>query len=158
MGTLFDLWSFIIQGINFLVIALVLRKFFFIPYMKYLNDESLKRADLEARLLDSAEIVNNAHKEADIIIKDARHEAKNMTSTLLENAKWEAAEIINKANIDAENVRLKGMTDIDIERKEMTDTLKKKVLDIAIRLNQKLFGNNEANVDFLKKNTASIEL
>lgn len=50
------------------------------------------------------------------------------------------------------------MTDIDIERKEMTDTLKKKVLDIAIRLNQKLFGNNEANVDFLKKNTASIEL
>lgn len=55
--------------------------------MKYLNDESLKRADLETRLLDSAEIVNNAHKEADVIIKDARHEAKNMASTLLENAK-----------------------------------------------------------------------
>lgn len=50
------------------------------------------------------------------------------------------------------------MADVDLERKEMVRTLKTKVLDVAVRLNQKLFGNNDANIDFLKKNTASIEL
>ena len=97
-------------------------------------------------------------KEAESIIKQARHEAKTIASTLLENAKWEANEILNKASIDAESVRLKGIADVDLERKEMVRTLKAKVLDVAVRLNQKLFGNNEANIDFLKKNTASIEL
>jgi hypothetical protein len=39
----------------------------------------------------------------------------------------------------------------------MAEELKTKVLDVALKLNQKLFGKNEANVDFLKKNASSID-
>jgi hypothetical protein len=39
----------------------------------------------------------------------------------------------------------------------MTEELKSKVLDVALRLNEKLFGKNEANVEFLKKNANAVE-
>lgn len=39
----------------------------------------------------------------------------------------------------------------------MKEELKGKVLDIALRLNEKLFAKNEGNVEFLKKNATGVE-
>lgn len=126
--------------------------------MKYLSEESLKRAELAKNLSHTAELVDSAKKEADAIREDARTEAKNIASSIVENAKNEASEIAKKADIDAENARKKGFSDVEQERKMMADVLKEKVLSVAIHMNEKLFGKNDAHVDFLKKNTPSIEL
>ncbi len=107
MDTLFDLGSFIIQGINFLIIALVLRKFFFVPYMKYLAEETAKRLELEKRISDSASIVDDAQKEAENIRDKARQDSKSIAATIVDNAKEEASEMLQKATTDAENTRLK---------------------------------------------------
>ncbi len=39
----------------------------------------------------------------------------------------------------------------------MSEELKGKVLDIALKLNAKLFDKNDANVEFLKKNATGVE-
>lgn len=39
----------------------------------------------------------------------------------------------------------------------MAEELKKKVLDIALKMNAKLFSSSDVNADFLKKNANTIE-
>ena len=36
--------------------------------------------------------------------------------------------------------------------------LRSRVVDVAIKMNEKLFGKNEAHIEFLKKNANTIEL
>lgn len=89
MDTLFDLSSFIIQAINFAIVAFVLRGFIFKPYMKYLEEEALKRETLEKKLADSDSILSSAKEESEKIIDKARVDAKMMGGEIVENARKE---------------------------------------------------------------------
>jgi F-type H+-transporting ATPase subunit b len=157
MDTLFDLSSFIIQAINFTIVALVLRKFFFVPYMKYLEEETLKRKELESKLALSDSILSTAKSDAEKIFDQARIDAKMTGSEIVENARKEASEIAARAQLDADAARTKGFADVAHERKVMSEELKTKVIDIALKLNTKLFGKSDSHVDFLKENAKSIE-
>lgn len=157
MDTLFDLSSFIIQGINFLIVALVLRRFFFVPYMKYLDEEALKRKTLESKLAESDTILSEAKTDAEKIVDQSRVDAKIIASEIVENARKESSEIKQKAELDADAARSKGFSDVAHERKIMSEELKSKVIDIALKLNTKLFGKNDTNVEFLKENAKAIE-
>lgn len=39
----------------------------------------------------------------------------------------------------------------------IAEELKGKVVDIALKMNEKLFGKNESNVEFIKNNAKNIE-
>lgn len=78
MNTIFDFSSFIIQAINFAIVAFVLRGFIFKPYMKYLEEEAAKRALLEEKLAESDSILASAQEESENIIEKARIDAKMM--------------------------------------------------------------------------------
>ena len=157
MDTLFDLSSFIIQAINFAIVAVVLRSFFFKPYLKFLDEESAKRKDLESKLAESDSILANAKSDAEQIFDQARVDAKIVASEIIENARKEASEISAQASHDADAARSKWFAQVEYERKLMTEELKTKVLDIALKLNEKLFEKNEAHVEFLKKNASGVE-
>lgn len=157
MNTIFDLSSFIIQAINFAIVAVVLRAFIFKPYMKYLEEEAAKRVELEKKLADSDAIVESAKTEAQTIVEKAKVDAKMMGAEIVENARKEWSEISARAQADADAARAKWFAQVEQERKAMSEELKGKVLDVALMLNQKLFGKNEANVEFLKKNAGGIE-
>jgi F0F1-type ATP synthase membrane subunit b/b' len=60
--------------------------------------------------------------------------------------------IINEAKEESERIKTKAMLDIDNERKAMNSTMKEKILEVALLLNEKLFKQSEANVSFIKKN------
>lgn len=89
MNTIFDFSSFIIQAINFAIVALVLRSFIFKPYMKYLEEETAKRALLEKKLADSDALLLNAREESEKIIDKARVDAKMIGTEIVENARKE---------------------------------------------------------------------
>lgn len=158
MDAIFDLSSFIIQGINFIIVAFVLRKFFFVPYMHYLDEEAKKRKHLEAEIAKSAHILTDAHNQATNIIDQSKVDAKLIASEIAENARKEAAELIKKAHLDADAARAKGFDDIALERKMIVEELRSKVIDVALKMNEKLFAKNEANVEFLKTQAKTIEL
>ena len=107
MSALFDLSSFIIQAINFIVVAFVLRKFFFVPYMAYLDEEAKKRRTLEAELAKSVNILTDAHNQAANIVDQSKVDAKLIASEIAENARKESVELIKKAHADADAARSK---------------------------------------------------
>ena len=150
MSALFDLSSFIIQAINFIVVAFVLRKFFFVPYMAYLDEEAKKRRTLEAEIAKSANILTDAHNQATNIVDQSKVDAKLIASEIAENARKESVELIKKAHADADAARSKGFDDIALERKMIVEELRSKVIDVALKMNEKLFAKNESNVEFLK--------
>ena len=158
MSALFDLSSFIIQAINFIVVAFVLRKFFFVPYMAYLDEEAKKRRTLEAEIAKSANILTDAHNQATNIVDQSKVDAKLIASEIAENARKESVELIKKAHADADAARSKGFDDIALERKMIVEELRSKVIDVALKMNEKLFAKNESNVEFLKAQAKTIEL
>ena len=158
MDTLFDLSSFIIQAINFAIVFIVLRSFIFKPYMKYLEEETAKREELEQKLAHSDTLLSSAKEEAENIVDKARVDAKMIGSEIVENARKEGTEIAARAQADADAARAKGFSQVEQERKAMTEELKGKVLDIALKLNAKLFEKSDSHVDFLKKNATGVEL
>ncbi len=107
MDALFDLSSFIIQAINFAIVFLVLRSFIFKPYMKYLEEETAKREELEQKLTHSDTLISSAKEEAENIVDKARVDAKMIGSEIVENARKEGGEIAERAQLDADALRSK---------------------------------------------------
>lgn len=157
MSTIFDFGSFIIQGINFAIVAYVLRRFFFVPYMKYLDEEAKKRKTLEEQIAKNENILKDAHLQAENIVDKAKVDAKMIASEITDNAHKEAHEIVTKAHSDADAARTKGFADIAHERKMIMDELRGRVVDVALKMNEKLFGKNETNAAFIKQSAQNIE-
>jgi F-type H+-transporting ATPase subunit b len=158
MDTLIDWGSLLIQGINFAVVAYVLRRFFFVPYVQFLDEEADKRKDLEEKLSKSTRILDDAHAQADNIVDQAKVDARIIASEITENARKEGAEILARANNDAEIARSKWFAEIEQERHAILAELRTRVVDVALKMNEKLFGKSEANSLFLKNAENSIEL
>ncbi len=158
MDTLIDWGSLLIQGINFAVVAFVLRKFFFVPYIKFLDEEAAKRKDLEEKLSKSTRILDDAHAQADNIIDQAKVDARMIASEITDNARKESSEILARAHSDADIARSKWFADIEQERKAILAELRTRVIDVALKMNEKLFGKNDTNVQFLKNAENTIEL
>lgn len=152
MENLLDVSSLIIQFINFAIIAYVLRRFFFLPYLRYIDEEKKKRKELEEQLEKSAFILTDAHNQADNIISQARVDAKMVSLEIIELARKDAKDITTKAHRDADQARSKGFADIELERKALEAEMKKRVLDVALALNKKIFGEtSEAHKSFLSQ-------
>jgi F-type H+-transporting ATPase subunit b len=124
MDTLFDLSSFIIQAINFAIVFFVLRSFIFKPYMKYLEDETEKRKELESKLRESESLLATAKSDAEKLFDQSKIDAKMVASEIVENARKEASEIAIQAASDADAARSKGFAQVEYERKTMTEELK----------------------------------
>jgi F0F1-type ATP synthase membrane subunit b/b' len=104
---LIDFSSLFIQAVNVAIIIFVLWKFFFSPYLKFLDEEAKKRAGLEEQLKTSENVVKNAHAQADNIVDQAKVDAKIVATEIIENARKEAVEITTKAHTDADAARSK---------------------------------------------------
>ncbi len=139
--------------------AIVLRRFFFIPYLKFLDGETKKRKQLEEQLAKSSHVLEDAHNQATNLVDQAKVDARITATEILENARKEGSEILTKAHSDADIARSKGFADVVHERKVMADELRSKILDIALKMNAKIFGTNSKNhQEFLTAHTADISL
>ena len=157
MDTLIDWSSFLIQAINFAIIAYVLRRFLFMPYLKFLDEEAKKRTELEEKLAKSTHILDDAHAQADNLIDQAKVDARIVGAEIIENARKESKEIAAKAQVDAEITRSKGFADIASERHSMEAEMKKRVIDVALALNAKIFGDTKSHREFLETQSKEVQ-
>ena len=148
---IFDLNALIIQSINLIIIVWVLHRFLFKPYLAFLDEEDAKRTQLEKDHAASVHIIDDAKLEARKILEASNKDAKNAAATILENARKSAEEMALEAQREAEHARQKGFADIEHERKALKEEMQQRVIDVALKMNEKLFGEkNDANVEFLK--------
>ncbi|MBI3282906.1 F0F1 ATP synthase subunit B [Candidatus Curtissbacteria bacterium] len=130
------------QIVNFLVILFLLRKFFFGPIVKVLDDrkkrieESLKNADLIEEKLAKAE--QNSQK----ILEEARTNAANIAT----DAKREADRIYEQTATDArkltEETIAKATIQIEKQRQELEKQLEKETLTLVALIVKKVLGRN----------------
>jgi F-type H+-transporting ATPase subunit b len=157
MDTLIDWGSFLIQIINFAVVAFVLRRFFFVPYLQFLDEEAAKRKDLEEKLAKQSHILEEAHNQAANLVDQAKVDARMVASEIVDNARREGKELAEKATKDAELTRSKGFADIAGERISMESEMKKRVIDVALALNAKVFGESKAHREFLETQSVGVK-
>ena len=157
MEQLINLQALILQSINIAIVIYVLSRFVFRPYMKYLDEEAKKRKLYEEQLAKGENVLKDAHLQSQNIIDQARVDAKLMGNEIKELARKEADEIVARAQKDADGVRMKSFLELDVERKNMETEMKKRILDVALKLNAKFFGTSEAHESFLKESTKEVQ-
>lgn len=150
--------SLIIQTINISIVIFVLWKYFFKPYLAYLDIEAQKRRELEENSRESEHIISQARIDANKIIDEARIDARSQATEIIDIARKESDSLRTQAAQEAEIARKKWFADLELERKKLTEELKSKVLGVALKMNEKLFSNSDAQKDFLKKSHNDINL
>lgn len=148
---LVNLGSLIIQAINLSIVVFVLYHFLFKPYLRFIDAEIAKREVFEESLRTSTHIISDARHEASGIIDEAKNEARNIVAEAEKIAKKEQELIIAEARREADQIKAKGLQDIENERRTLYDEMRDKVLAIALRANEKFFGQKNANASFIEQ-------
>ncbi|MBI2598837.1 F0F1 ATP synthase subunit B [Candidatus Curtissbacteria bacterium] len=135
------------QVVNFLIILFILKKFFYKPIVKMLDDrknkieESLKNSALiEEKLAateeKSAAILDGARKTAEDFIGDAKGEAQRIAAAAAKEAKAQTEETLKKA-----------MEQISSEREKMQKDLEAHMLDLVAATVKKVLGRSLKEVE-----------
>ena|SRR5579872_1763658 len=130
------------QIVNFIIILAVLRKFFYAPIVKMLDDrkkkieESLKNADaIESKLQQTEEqtqkTTQEAIKSAKQIIEDAKQEAQRISDRATEDARKTQEEMVTAAQAQ-----------IEMQKEEMKKQLEKDTLTLVAGVIKKVLGKN----------------
>ena len=141
--------SFLIQTINLTIILYVLNRYLLQPYLRYLDAENEKRAEMEHTIAEVETIRDAARKEAEHTITVARREAEDIRTKAKMLAAKEAENTLDAARIEADNIVHRAQADQERDRRTLEDALRGRVLDVAIRLNGKLFGETQTHRDFV---------
>jgi len=145
--------TFIWTMLNLIVMYVVLKKLLFKPVMKIMEDRenNIKRKIDDAEQLQSdakdyknkyKEQLDNAKRDGEDIVKNARDMAKRECEQMIEETKREADKIIEKAKLE-----------IDKERESMISEIRAQVVDLSILAASKLMEvnlNNETNRQVVK--------
>lgn len=148
---LINIQALIIQTINILIVAFVLWRFLFKPYLAHIDEQTRKQAELEENVRAADHIMSKARSEANNITDAAKKEAKDIVAQGENLAKKEASLLVAAAREESQQIKNKAELDIANERKSLENAMKEKVLSVALKLNEKLFGKKDANADFIKQ-------
>lgn len=118
------------QMINFIIVLLVLYKFAYKPVLKMLNDRTGKierglhdaeemRGKLEGAAQKEKEIIMEAKKEAQEIIRKAEMATENNKKTAILETKKESEKILDDARKQIENEKSRIMKEIKSEISEL---------------------------------------
>lgn len=150
------------QIVNFTVILFVLKRFFYKPLTRMLEDrrkriaESLKNAQLiEERLAktqeNSQKILEVARTNAGNIISDAKREATRITDLANLDARKLAEETIEKTKLQIERQREEMQKQLEKETLTLVSQIVKKVLGRSLRENERQNLTQKAISDITKQ-------
>lgn len=149
--------TFVVQFIVLLLVLLVLNKYIFKPYLKYLDEWDEKQSKLEDDYKNIDKLISDANLEKENILKEAR----KTSSIIIQEAEsiWnkKKSNIIEKAEKDAKDLIYFSKWEIEKERLWMLTTVKWKLIDLILRFNSKLFQQWNISKDYLEKELNNIK-
>lgn len=136
------------QIVNFLIILFLLKKFFYKPIGKVLQDrkkrieQSLINADLIEEKLkktqeQQAQILEAARTSAKTLITDAHKEAQRIADTANLDARQTAEETVKKAALEIERQRVQMQKQLEDETLTLVVQVVKKVLGRTLKSKEK---------------------
>ena len=151
MSWFVSLDTFIIQFIILLLILWVLKKFIFVPYLEYLDEWEEKQKKLEEDYKHIDDLVNKAKEKKKSILDEARKKADEMIVEAEWVAKKRREEILEKAEEEAKAIIESWKTEIEKEKLSMLSEVKSNIIDLVLKFNKKLFGDEKISKDFVEK-------
>lgn len=148
--------TFIIQFIILLIVLWVLNKFVFRPYLAYLDEWEAKQAKVKADYDNADAIVAEKTRQGDEILEKARMKWNAVIEEAESLAKTKKDRIISEAEKSASEVKHAAMVDIEKQKDSMLSGVKSQVIDMALKLNGKIFKDQKASKDFLEKHIDSL--
>lgn len=129
---------FISQGVNFLLLVLLLKWLLYKPVLKLLNERRQK-------ISESMELAEKTKKEAAeleeknrVAIEEAKRQVKDYLEEAKTQAKEEAKKIQNDAQEDARKITDKVQQEIKSDREKMIRDLKTELADLILLASGKL--------------------
>lgn len=141
-----NIWHIVISLANLIILFLILKKLLFKP-VKKIVDQRQKEIESEYKKAEKTQTEADAIKaewegkmataeaEADKIISDAVERADSRNEVMLYESREKADQIIRKAKADIER-----------ERKDARETIKKEIVDVSEALSEQIIGR-EINMD-----------
>ena len=141
-----NIWHIVISLANLVILFLILKKLLFKP-VKKIVDKRQKELEAEYCKAEKTQTEADAIKaewegkmataeaEADKIISDAVERADSRNEVMLYESREKADQIIRKAKADIER-----------ERKDARETIKKEIVDVSQALSEQIIGR-EINMD-----------
>lgn len=141
-----NLWDTVISLCNLLLLFYILKRFLYKPVKRVLKqrqealDEQYSAAaraqqDADTNRLAWAEKMRGAQDEADQILKNAAASADYRGGQIISEARDKAADIVRRAEAEAE-----------LEHKKAEAGIKREIVDVSAALTEKLLGR-EINTD-----------
>lgn len=133
-----DVKLIIAQVVNFSIVLVVLYKFAYGPILKALNNrtekiaEGLKNAEDAKKKLEEMEIKEKA------VLNEARKEAQILIESAEETAKKNKEEFLNETKKKADEILASTQRQLEDEKKTMISEIKSEVADLVISATGKI--------------------
>lgn len=145
------IWIIIAQLINFWILFWIFKHFLGDKLASAIATRREQVESFDNTEKELAEKIEAAEAESKKILDDARNQANNITSDATELAKKSKEKIIAEAQMEADSKKKNALADIEKERLSMVNEMKDKVVDLSLKLNEKIFKDEKANKDFMQK-------
>ncbi|MBT3419156.1 MAG: F0F1 ATP synthase subunit B [Candidatus Magasanikbacteria bacterium] len=146
--------------INFLILFWILKRYAFGPVMKVLKQrhkevsdsvENIQKAKTELQMSQqkSQQLIDEAKVEANGVVEAAHEHAKKLSGTMKEKAKEEIELLISQAK-----------KNIDIDKEEMREDLRKETAQLVVAAVEKVIGekfDKKKDEAFISKMVSSIK-
>jgi F-type H+-transporting ATPase subunit b len=143
----FDTRVFLFNLINFAIIAALLWKFFF---SKMIKNIETRQQEIEQGLQDAEAAKSElamAKQKGDELINEAKKEANGIVRESVETAKTAASKVRAEADAEIDKLREKSKAQIAEERERMISEFKSEASDLVVLATRKLLGEKEGKTD-----------
>ncbi|MBL4932678.1 MULTISPECIES: F0F1 ATP synthase subunit B [Clostridium] len=123
--------------INFIILLLVLRHFFFDKVKNIIQE---RRVEIEDKMTKADEDLEKARLfkvENERILKSAKDEGKGITESYKQKADKIYNEIVQDANKEASIIMDRAKLEVEREKQKAEAEIKKQVVDLAVMLSEK---------------------
>ena len=152
-----DLGIIIAQIINLSILFYMFKRFIADRLNVMIKERRalIKKLDEADALYDEKLAAAKAQEES--ILSGARADANDIMISAKELADQKANLIMQKAKSDVNAIMDGGRREIEKERLTMLQNMKGKIIDLSLKLNEKMFDDEKASKDFMEKEMKQIE-
>lgn len=150
--------TFAIQFIILILVIWILNKFIFKPYLAYLDELDIKQKKLEWDYKNIDKLVKDAEGKREDILKEARLKWDQIINEAESIGKKKREDIVFRAENDAKDLFESASSEIEKERLFMLNSIRTNVVNLVIKLNSKLFKQENITKDFIEKELDTIKV
>ena len=151
-------WTALFTFCNMIITFLLLKKFFFQPLKKMIDDRQKEIDGLYEDVGKAKELAEATRAEYEEKLREAKNEAGAIVRQAAQDARSKGDAIVQEARAEAAALKEKAARDIDLERKkavnEMKDELAGIAVSIAARVTEKEIAESDHTAlieDFIEK-------